>query len=131
MPRIALTARNVLAVEARPGRYGPDYWWDSSPGAPPAFGVRVTPDGVRTYVVDYRVNGRTRRQTLGRADVLLLSHARELARDALRRLAAGEDPGLGPPSLQILVASVHYSGRPFRMPPWLSDARSTVSHCMI
>lgn len=92
MPRIALTARNVLTVEARSGRDGPDYWWDSSPGAPPAFGVRVTRDGVRTYVVDYRVNGRTRRQTLGRADVLLLSHARELARDALRRVAVGEDP---------------------------------------
>lgn len=92
MPRIALNARNVLSLTARSGRDGPDYWWDSSPGAPPAFGVRVTRDGVRTYVVDYRVNGRTRRQTLGRADVLLLSHARELARNALRSVAVGEDP---------------------------------------
>ena len=59
------------------------------------FGLRLQrgADGVRrTYVVQYRSHGRTRRHTLGSADRLSLAQARTAARQALARVSLGADP---------------------------------------
>jgi len=59
----------------------------------PGFGVRVTPAGVRSYVVQYRTRaGISRRMTLGRHGVLTAEQARTRARSALASVAAGADP---------------------------------------
>jgi integrase len=57
------------------------------------FALRAKPSGARTWVVQYRNSaGRTRKLALGRAGVLTPEEARQRARKALGRVAAGEDP---------------------------------------
>ncbi|MEE9249745.1 MAG: tyrosine-type recombinase/integrase [Alphaproteobacteria bacterium] len=64
--------------------------WDA---ALPGFGLRVTENGIRTWVVMYRMGGRARRLTIGRYPALSLADARALARDAMHEVAKGNDPG--------------------------------------
>ena len=71
------------------------------------FGVRVTPTGVKSYVLNYRIAGRERRLTIGRCTELSLKAARERAGRELvgirggegdpleRRLQGGEAPTVG------------------------------------
>ena len=57
------------------------------------FGVRVAPGGVKSYVLDYRVNGRRRLATLGRCAEINLKDARAMAGRELVAIRAGEaDP---------------------------------------
>lgn len=63
-------------------------WDDSLPG----FGVRVTPGGVRSYIVQRRVNGKQRRITIGRHGVFTPDEARKAARVELGKMAGGSDP---------------------------------------
>jgi hypothetical protein len=58
----------------------------------PGFCIRVTPNGRRSACVFYRVGPRLRRATLGTLPPLTLADARQLAREALRDAALGEDP---------------------------------------
>jgi len=70
-------------------------YWDETL---PCFGLRVRPTGRlraggrRNYVCSYRVQGRKRLATLGRANVLTLDQARRKARAYLGQVAAGKDP---------------------------------------
>lgn len=64
------------------------YWDEALPG----FGVRVFPNGRASFVCSYRVQGRKRLATLGRADVLTLDAARRKARSYLGQVADGADP---------------------------------------
>ena len=54
--------------------------------------LRLSAGGKKTWTVQYRVNGRTRRFTLGRYDVFSLADARKRAREALYEVAVGKDP---------------------------------------
>lgn len=54
--------------------------------------VRVTPAGVASFVVRYRVGPERRRMVLGRVGVLTVDQARRDARAALAKVARGEDP---------------------------------------
>ena len=56
------------------------------------FGVRITASGARTFIVEKRVRGRTRRVSLGRWPAITIASARKRARVHLGRVAAGEDP---------------------------------------
>ena len=60
----------------------------------PAFGVRVSPKGTKTYFVMTRISGSSKlcRISIGRYPELGLSDAREAARSALQVSAAGRDP---------------------------------------
>lgn len=60
----------------------------------PAFGVRVTPRGSKSFFVFYRIDGKLRRYTLGRWPVLSVGKARTLAREALLIAVSGKDPQL-------------------------------------
>jgi len=54
--------------------------------------LRLSPAGKKTWTVQYRVKGRTRRMTLGHFDVFTLADARKRAREALYEVAVGKDP---------------------------------------
>ena len=58
------------------------------------LGVRVTPAGAKSYVIDYRTAGRRRRATLARCSELSLRDARERAGRELVAIRAGEDDPL-------------------------------------
>jgi integrase len=62
----------------------------------PAFGCRVTPNGARSWIVEYRPHGggrsvAKRRITLGSVSVLTPDQAREAAGDVLAKVRFGED----------------------------------------
>lgn len=81
-----LTKRGVDALEPA----GSDVFaWDD---ALPGFGLRVTPGGIRTYIVQYRFAGRTRRMAIGRHGRLTAEQARKIAAGHLAAVAAGRDP---------------------------------------
>jgi integrase len=66
-----------------------DYFDDATPG----LSLRVTAQNVRTWTVFYRdQHGRQKRLTLGRYPAVKLVDARELAREAQRKVAHGGDP---------------------------------------
>ena len=57
------------------------------------LGARITPAGVKAYILNYRVAGRERRATLARVSELSLKAARERAGQELSSIRAG-GPGL-------------------------------------
>lgn len=56
------------------------------------FGVRITPKGVKSFVLLYRHHGKARRWTIGRYPSLGLAKARRMASEALDGLEKGIDP---------------------------------------
>jgi integrase len=54
--------------------------------------LQVRPDGGRTWVLDYRINGRQRRMTLGRAETLPADEALKIARKHRVAIDHGQDP---------------------------------------
>ncbi len=87
MPRTKLTAAAVERI--KPPSAGRVEYFDAML---PAFGLRVTERGHKSWIVFYRVGGRQRRMTLGSYPALTLAEAREDARNALRQAAEGGDP---------------------------------------
>jgi integrase len=86
---LTLTPRFVAKLQPTPQRIV-DVWDAYMTG----LGVRVFPSGAKTWSLRYRVGHQLRRMTLGSVDVLSLADAREAARDALKKVAAGHDPAL-------------------------------------
>jgi integrase len=58
----------------------------------PAFGLRVSSHGARSWFVMTRLDGKLIRVTLGRHPALALAEAREEARRAMNLASAGKDP---------------------------------------
>jgi integrase len=85
--RVKLTAKSVENV--KPPEKGRLQLWDS---ALPAFGLRITERGKKSWVVMYRYRDRQRRMTLGSYPAFSLAEAREEARATLRAVERGEDP---------------------------------------
>ena len=54
--------------------------------------VIVQPAGSKSFALLYRINGKTKKLTLGRFPALSLTEARGRAREAMERLSYGEDP---------------------------------------
>src|SRR5690606_26883645 len=81
-----LTKRVVDAAETRSCDYV--IWDDELPG----FGLRVFASGKRSYVIQYRKSGRSRRYTIGLHGVWTPELARQEARVQLGRIARGDDP---------------------------------------
>ena len=71
------------------------YLWDTDLIG---FGVKVTPQGRRVYLIQYRIGGRrgvTRRYTIGRHGEVTADQARKLAKKLLGQVASGSDPRAG------------------------------------
>jgi len=81
-----LTKRQIDASTAREADY---FLWDDEL---PGFGLRVFSSGKRSYLVQYRAKGRTRRFTIGAHGVWTPEEARREARSLLGRIAKGENP---------------------------------------
>ncbi|MGZ8218519.1 tyrosine-type recombinase/integrase [Methylomagnum sp.] len=64
------------------------HWDDELPG----FGVRITNAGVVSFIVQKRINGRSRRVTLGKFGILSAELARREAHKFLAAVATGGDP---------------------------------------
>lgn len=58
----------------------------------PGFGLRVTQSGVKAFIVEKRIHGRVRRETLGRFGNLTVEQARREAQRFLGQVAMGLDP---------------------------------------
>jgi hypothetical protein len=56
------------------------------------FGLRVTANGSKSFLLDYRVGGRQRRITIGRYPDWSVAAARAEAREMKRAVNRGEDP---------------------------------------
>ncbi|HEV2116727.1 MAG TPA: Arm DNA-binding domain-containing protein [Terriglobales bacterium] len=56
------------------------------------FGLRVTCNGVKSFILNYRTNGRERRYTIGRCDEWSVTAARERAEALRGDIAKGVDP---------------------------------------
>ena len=81
-----LTKRTVDAVGIREKDYF--IWDDDLPG----FGLRVFASGKKSYLVQYRAAGRTRRYTIGLHGVWTPETARQEAKVQLGRIAQGDNP---------------------------------------
>ncbi|MDZ7894738.1 MAG: site-specific integrase [Sphingobium sp.] len=81
-----LTKRVVDAADIREKDYF--IWDDELPG----FGLRVFASGKRSYLIQYRAAGRTRRFTIGLHGVWTAETARQEAKVQLGRVAAGDNP---------------------------------------
>jgi integrase len=56
------------------------------------FGVRVTSAGARSFIVEKRINGKSRRKTIGPYGPLTVEQARKQAMTFLGDVATGQDP---------------------------------------
>jgi integrase len=86
-----LDKRTVAALTLPDGKADEFYWCDQLD----RFGLRLRRSGprtVRTWTVQYRSAGATRRMTIGSADVLTPEQARSAARKALAEVDLGQDP---------------------------------------
>ena len=63
--------------------------WDS---ALPGFGLRITPQNAKSFIITYRIGGRKKMLTLGKYGVLTVEQARTMAREKLVDVTKGGDP---------------------------------------
>ena len=94
--KLKLDAKTTAALALSKGRNEEIAWDAELEGF--GFRVRRRSDGRlhRTWVTQYRAGGRTRRITVGSAERLTPSEARQAARKLLARVELGEDPRLEP-----------------------------------
>jgi integrase len=86
-----LTKSEIDALACPPGRRDRLVFDDDIPG----FGLRVTADNAKVFLLQYQLGGRAGRRTrlvLGRYPETKIATARQLAKDARARLRLGYDP---------------------------------------
>lgn len=83
----ALTAPAVERIKPDPAKR-----LEKPDGILPGFYLVVQPSGAKSWAVRYRVAGKPRKHTIGSYPAIGLADARDLARKALSRVAAGGDP---------------------------------------
>jgi integrase len=83
-----LTAATIRALTLPAGVLDKVFFDDDLPG----FGLRVRASGVKTWMVQYAIAGKTRRISLGAPAVLEPGKARESAKNLLAQVRLGRDP---------------------------------------
>ena len=83
-----LIKTEIDALECPPGKRDRMVFDDALPG----FGVRVTMDGLKVFLFQYRIGKTVRRLRLGRYGDLTPTQARKLAEAARLQVSAGNDP---------------------------------------
>jgi integrase len=91
----AMAVRKLTSAFVKTARAEPEaertVYWDE---ALPSFGLMITSNGHRSYVAQYRANGKSRRYTIGSAAALNLDVARKRAKAILGQVAHGKDPAV-------------------------------------
>lgn len=85
MPRLT----DQIAKKALPPVRGQAMFWDDDIKG---FGLRVTPGGAKSFVLDYRADGRQRRITIGSYPDWTVAAARDTAKTLKRDIDLGNDP---------------------------------------
>jgi integrase len=88
MARVNLTSKLIDTLPLPVSRKSIDYFDQRLPG----LVLRVSAGGTKSWNVIYRYQGRARRLTLGRSDVISLDEARSRTRVALGEVSKGVDP---------------------------------------
>ena len=86
MPRVNLTAR--LARETKPQTKDTILFDKALPG----FGLRIHPSGRKVWIVQARIEARSRRIVIAGHTEMKLAEARRRARELLARIRAGQNP---------------------------------------
>jgi len=86
MPRVDLTAK--LARDSQPGPKDTILFDKALSG----FGLRIHPSGRKVWIVQARIEGRSRRIVIARFGEMQLAEARRRARDMLDRIRKGGNP---------------------------------------
>ena len=86
MPTVDLTPR--LARQSKPQAKDTFLFDRTLPG----FGLRIHPSGQKVWIVQARIEGRSRRIVIARHGEMELAEARRRARDMLARIRAGRNP---------------------------------------
>jgi Arm DNA-binding domain/Phage integrase, N-terminal SAM-like domain len=81
-----ITKRTIDSLKIGPKDF---FVWDEELRG---FGVRVMPSGVMSYVVQYRIGGRTKRTAFSRVGTMTPDEARKHARELLVAVDKGGDP---------------------------------------
>lgn len=81
------TRKNLASLALPPGKPYVILWDPELAG----FGIRLNPTS-KVWVVQYRVAGQSRRETIGRLDAISIEAARESAKATLARVQLGSDP---------------------------------------
>jgi integrase len=84
-----LTQANVAKIKPEPGKFEVRVFDDDLPG----FGVRVLSSGKKSWLIQYRIKGRSTTSTLGRFEKMPAGTARDLAKRKLAQAELGIDPG--------------------------------------
>ena len=84
--KMKLNDRSIRALKPRAGRY--EEWISGYKG----LGVRVSPEGTKSWIVMYRHGGRLRRMTLGRYPAVTVARVGTLHGEVQERLDKGIDP---------------------------------------
>src|SRR5438270_10400325 len=79
----------TMAMRVRPPKSAFALYWD---GGLSGFGLRVTTNGAKSFILQYRVHGRQRRYTIGQ----LGAWTAETARQEATRLRQAVDKGVDP-----------------------------------
>jgi integrase len=89
MPEMPEKLSETLVRKALPPARGQTMIWDAEVKG---FGLRITPGGAKSFVLDYRAEGRQRRITIGAHPDWTVAAARETAKNMKREVDHGRDP---------------------------------------
>ena len=122
MPAVDLTAR--LARESKAAGKDTILFDEALPG----FGLRIHPSGRKVWIVQARIDGRSRRIVIARYGEMRLAHARRRARDMLDRIRAGGNPADDIQQEKQTPIFREFAGEYLRRsePHWKPSGRKTV-----
>jgi len=98
------------------------FTWDSELRG---FGVRLTPDGKRSFVVQGRVHGKNVRITIGPYGVFTVDEARDAAREHLRSMRLGIDPRAEAKREEALATTLRQVADAYKRDRQLKDISKT------
>ena len=126
MPRVDLTAR--LARESKAGDKDIILFDKTLSG----LGLRIHPSGRKVWIVQARIDGRSRRVDIARYGAMRLASARRRARDMLDRIRAGQNSADDIRREKQMPSFLEFTAEYLRRsdPHWKPSGRETARVCL-